>query len=279
MKRRPAYALRRVRQTASVFDNGPQLLAQLAFHRVTGRPRELVYRLDDGVRVRCPNVAGARLPIYEVLIDDTYGLPWFTTGLRAAPTVLDIGAHIGSFSLAVCRLRSDAVVAAFEASATTASFLQHNVNVNGLAEQVQVFNVAVASVSGTVEFVDNGSGSVHNGMVSPERAAPTRVPSVTFVEAAARVGERIDLVKIDAEGAEYDFILASDPRDWAGVHRIVMEHHNVGGHHWDELERFFAATGLRVVRHVEHSDRLGLVWLSREPVPGPWPDAGAVAGS
>ena len=266
MKRRPGYALRRVRQTASVFDNGPQLLAQLALHRVTGRPRELVYRLDKRTSVRCPNIAGARLPIYEVLIDDTYQLDWFTAGLPRNPVVLDVGAHIGSFSLAVCRQCPGARIQAFEASSTTAHFLRQNMEANGLAGNVHVHNVAVAAVAGTVEFIDNGSGSVHNGMVSPERAIPVSVPSVTFADAVAMAGDRIDLVKMDAEGAEYDFILASDPADWAQVRRVVMEHHNVGGHTWPELDSFFAETPLRVVRHDEHSERLGLVWLSQDAV-------------
>lgn len=266
MKRRPAYALRRVWQTAKEFENGPTLLGQIALHRMSGRPRELVYRFPDQTRIRCTNLTGGRLPIYEVLIDDTYGLASIAPELGPKPVILDIGAHIGSFSIAVSRYCPEARIEAFEASATTARYLTANIAANGLEDRVHVHNVAVAGSAGTVEFIDNGAGSVHNGMVSPERAKPVKVPSITFTQAASTAGPHIDLVKIDAEGAEYDFILASSPDDWVGVQRVVMEYHNVRGHKWDELEKFFAATALRVVRRDEESERLGLVWLAQDPV-------------
>lgn len=266
MKRQPGYAVRRVAQTITEFSNGPRVLAGLVQHRVTGRPAELTYRFRDGRTMTCPNVSGARLPIYEVLVDDTYRLPWIAGGLGPDPVVLDIGAHIGGFALAVQRLHPEAAVHCFEASATTAAYLRRNVAGNALASRVHVHNVAVAGHTGHIDFIDNGSGSVHNGMDSPEQAAPQQVPCVTFAEAAALAGDRIDLVKIDAEGAEYDFILKSRPEDWAPVRRVVMEYHNVRGHAWDELEAFFADTSLRVVRRDAHSDRLGLVWLSRDPL-------------
>lgn len=266
MKRRPAYALRRVWQTATEFENGPKLLGQMALHRLSGRPRELVYRLPDQTRIRCTNLTGGRLPIYEVLIDDTYDLGAIAPQLGPNPVILDIGAHIGSFSIAVSRYCPEARIEAFEASATTAGYLKANIAANGLDDRVRVHNVAVAAAAGHVEFIDNGAGSVHNGMVSPERATPVRVPSITFTQAAAEAGPRIDLVKIDAEGAEYDFILASSPADWTGVQRVVMEYHNVRGHRWDELEEFFARTPLRVNRRAEESERLGLVWLAQGSV-------------
>ena len=62
------------------------------------------------------------------------------------------------------------------------------------------------------------------------------MPCIRFEDAVVEAGGRVDVVKIDTEGAEYDFVLASDPAAWASVQRVVMEYHDVPGHGWTELE-------------------------------------------
>lgn len=266
MKRPPLYAAHRVQQTLTDFRNGPRLLAGMARHRMTGNPAELVYTLRDGTRITCPNVPGARLPIYEVILDDTYRLPWFTRGLGDAPVVLDVGGHIGSFSLAITRLHPKARIEAFEASPSTAAYFERNIAANGVDDRVHCHQVAVTAEAGTVQFIDNGAGSIHNGIISPETATPITVPGISMAEAFARPRTQVDLVKMDAEGAEYDMVLGSSPEDWAGVRRVVMEYHDIPGRSWAELENFFAKTDLKLVERKPSTEHLGLAWLSREPV-------------
>jgi hypothetical protein len=108
-----------------------------------------------------------------------------------------------------------------------------------------------------------------NGLTAPEGTPTIEVPAVSFVEALAKAGGPVDVVKIDTEGAEYDIVLASDPSDWSEVQRLVLEFHPVDGHTWDELQTFFSKAGLEVA-HRElglGTDRLGTAWLSRTPLP------------
>lgn len=257
-------AARRVRQTLTKFENGPQLLAGMARQRITGRPDELVYRVDDRLSIVCPNRAGARVPVYEVFVEDAYRLKWFTQGLGDRPVALDIGAHVGSFSLAFTRLHHQGRVEAFEASPSTAQYLERNVAANGVDDRVRCNQVALSAASGTLAFADNGAGSGLNGITSPEGATMVEVSCVSLAEAFARAGTTVEVVKIDTEGAEYDIILGSRPEDWTGVRRVVMEYHDVAGHSWTELEEFFARVGLNVMRHEPANPRLGVVWLSRD---------------
>lgn len=258
------HAARRVRQTLTDFQNGPQLLGGIASHPITGRPDELVFGVNDQLSVICPNRPGARVPVYEVFAEDTYRLAWFTGDLGDDPVAVDIGAHIGCFSLAFAEQHPKGQIEAFEASPSTAVYLQRNIDHNGLSDRVHSHKVAVASNTGTLVFADNVGGSSLNGITAPEGAKQIEVPCVTVADAFATAGIGVDVVKIDTEGAEYDMVLNSRSEDWAGVRRVVMEYHDVAGHDWAELEAFFGTVGLTTVAHEPVSPRQGTVWLSRD---------------
>ena len=261
---RVRHAARRVGQTLTDFENGPRLLTGIAARRITGRPDELVFRVGDRLNVVCPNRPGARVPVYEVFAEDTYRLGWFTGDLGDGTVAVDIGAHIGCFSLAFARQHPTGQVEAFEASPSTAVYLQRNIDHNGLGDRVRCHQVAVAGETGTLVFADNVGGSSLNGITAPSGAKQIAVPCVTVADAFAKAASNVEVVKIDTEGAEYDMVLNSKPEDWAGVRRVVMEYHDVPQHSWAELEAFFVASGLAMVAHEPVSPRQGTVWLSRD---------------
>jgi FkbM family methyltransferase len=266
---RTLLAARRVRQTLTEFDNGATVLAAIAGRRLRRHAADLLFRFDDDLSVLCPNVPGARVPVYEVFAEDAYRLDWFTADLGDELRAVDIGGHIGCFALAFARLHPGASVQTLEASPFTADYTHRNMEMNGFAERVTVYNTAVSWSNGTLRFADNAGGSGLNGLTAPEGTPTIEVSCVTLAEALGRAGGPVDVVKIDTEGAEYDIVLRSDPSDWADVRRLVMEYHPVDGHSWDELRTFLSEAGLEVVRHEPVTDRRGTAWLSRMPMAPP----------
>ncbi|MEJ7635437.1 FkbM family methyltransferase [Aeromicrobium sp.] len=257
--RRIVRAGRRIRQSFTHFDNGPELLMS------TFRSTEMKFRTKTGLTMYAPNVAGARFPIYEINADDVYRLGELLDGLPADLTAVDIGAHIGSFSSAVCAAVPGATVHAYEASPSTADWLERNVAANDLGDRLIVHRSAVSDHEGALEIIDNGEASAHNGLTAPDGSGVlVSVPCVTFADIHAATGGRIDLLKSDAEGAEYGVILTSNPDHWAGVQRVVMEYHPVEGYSFSELVDFFDVLGLKLVRD-EPADRPGLgnAWFAR----------------
>ena len=256
-------ATRRVGQTLSGFSNGRSVLAQLV-----GRRDELVFEVGDSLSVTCPNIAGARVPVYEVFVEDAYKLDWFTRDLVGDDVqALDIGGHIGCFSLAFASMHPDARVQTYEASPSTVTFARRNIDANGMSDRVTIENVAVSDSNGTLAFADNGGGSGLNGVTAPSGTAVIDVPCITFADAVYRAGGQVDVVKIDTEGAEYAIVLGSEPTDWKDVQRVVVEYHEVPGRSWAELQQFFDEAGLFPVYQEPVRDELGTVWLSRTPLP------------
>jgi FkbM family methyltransferase len=273
------YQMRRVGQTRARFVNWPSLLAEMALEPARRGTHTLTFRTRDGITMTCPNVPGARLAIYEQFADDAYRLDWFLGELRTEPlTVIDVGAHIGSFSINVARANPQTRVFSYEPSPGTAEYLRRNVADNGLSGRVTVNQAAVSDQVGEAMLDDNAEASVHNGLVQDgarlvadeDGAGGTRrviaVPTTTFDLAVAAAGGVVDLVKLDCEGAEYALVSASSPSSWQGVRRLVLEYHHVEGQSWEALRDWFAGVGLRVVRHDSNGPGLGTAWLSRDSV-------------
>jgi FkbM family methyltransferase len=117
--------------------------------------------------------------------------------LEPGAVVLDLGAHLGTFSLAVAA-RGHRVLAV-EASPRNAAFLRASARANGFDDLV-VVEVAVSDAPGTVRFRHAGAwGQITEGW-SPDVVS---VPADTVARVLDRYGvERVDLVKLDVEGSE-----------------------------------------------------------------------------
>lgn len=259
MKRTFGYTLRRMRQTFTVFENGPRLARDLI-----GRSAEVTFRTRSGLEVTVPNVAGAKFPVYEIHGDDVYRLREVLTGLPEDLVALDVGAHVGNFSLALANMAKRAQVHAFEASPSTAHWLARNVAANGMQDRVHAHVIALAGKPGELSFVDNTQGSAHNGLTAPKDTGDlVTVPCLGFAEVLQMAGGHVDLVKMDAEGAEFDVILNSTPADWSTVSSVVMEYHPLAGARWESIVTFLAGVGLEVTRDEPIAPGLGTAWFRR----------------
>jgi FkbM family methyltransferase len=158
-------------------------------------------------------------PIVEVILDDSYRLGDLIRPLVGQePVVLDIGAHVGSFSVAITAAVDGARCVAYEPSSWVFPYLARNVEANGLADRVVLVNGAVAGAEGELWFPGDR-------VATEGGKAPQRVHAVTFDDAVLRAGGSVDLVKMDCEGSEYDIVAASSTAAWVGVRALVIELH------------------------------------------------------
>jgi FkbM family methyltransferase len=128
----------------------------------------------------------------------------FQSLIKPGMIVADVGANIGIYTLYAARaLSGHGRVYAFEPAPRTMALLQDNVQVNGFRESgiVELEQVAISDRAGTSRLAVFAEDSGHNTLFWDDTAASIEVPTVTLDEVLA--GEpRVDVVKIDAEGAE-----------------------------------------------------------------------------
>lgn len=236
-------------------------------------PKDLELRLRTGGIVRAPNTALGGWPVIEVLIGDAYHLdrlPWKSPS-ELSLSVLDIGAHVGSFSVAFALRYPLAIISAYEPSPHGAAYLKSNIAANGLDDRVKGYEAAIASEPGSVRLYSNGDASCEASVIRSSDLDRELEPSIAIecvavaFEAAMRSAGKVDLVKMDCEGAEYDIILRSSPASWGSVSCVLLEYHPVSGHSWDELRRYFEDLGFAVSWLEADGTRaeLGMAMLTR----------------
>ncbi len=130
----------------------------------------------------------------------------FATVLRPGMNVLDVGAHVGYFSLvAGGHVGPTGRVWSFEPDPVNRASLEHNIKANGMADRVSVVPLAVVSAvgEGVLHRVANDTGS---STVYPQRDVGGEWIAVSTTSLDAWADSEgwppIDLVKVDAEGSE-----------------------------------------------------------------------------
>jgi FkbM family methyltransferase len=206
--------------------------------------------------------------IYDCVVrDNEYRLP---ASFAKTDIVIDIGAHIGSFSHA-CLLRGAGSVFAIEPHPDNFAILMTNLATKYPA-QIRPVQAAIAKTIGAVKIGPfpgpntGGTGIVPAGVVMDGAVDATAISFETCMAMAA-AGKAVRLLKIDCEGAEWD-IFASDRLDelLANVQEIAAELHT--GPAWDEkvipLETRLRELGYAVETKIHAADQgLGYLFAKR----------------
>lgn len=188
------------------------------------------------------------------------------TSSRPDPRILDCGANIGLASLYFKRLYPRARITAFEADPALATICCRNLAANG-AIDVEVESVAVWRENGVVRFQQEGadSGAIA-GLSAGLLAKAVNVPAIRLRDLLAR--ERIDLLKLDIEGAE-TLVLADCADALDDVDAIVMDLHEFDprARQTPDVMRLLTRAGFVV----SLSDVSPLPWRSADRLPSPFP--------
>lgn len=216
------------------------------------------YRLRSGLRV----IDGTgTLPgtLAEVFVRRRYG------PLERMRTIVDIGANVGSFALYAAQSCPEARIFCYEPEQLNFSLLSHNLHINGLDDRVAAFQSAVGSLSGDrvlavgVSQV-NAFDYLRDG-VNRQTVACTTVREIR----CAHQLERLDLLKMNCEGAEYEIFESCSPADYEGILNIRLEYHNVdaANRNGASLRRYLQGRGYTIERFTRRLTDSGFIWATR----------------
>jgi FkbM family methyltransferase len=126
---------------------------------------------------------------------------------RRSPVIIDVGAHIGTFSILASIKYPGSRVFAMEASRETFDILSKNVQVNHLP--IKVLHNALLDRNATVQLFHNAvSGNWGHSITKAFASSSEEVNAITLEHL---VGENdidfIDLVKFNCEGSEFSILM------------------------------------------------------------------------
>lgn len=172
-------------------------------------------------------------------------------GFEINPTdvVVDIGAHIGSFTVFAAKKAMNGRVFAFEPYKETYDLLVQNITLNNLTN-VNLSNIAVSNKE-TVKKLFVGEGNIGGSSFYKKTYSKQTVdvstisPEEIFIKNNL---ERMNFLKMDVEGAEYDILLNASSEILKKIDKIIIEFHdNVPhGHDYKELKDYLENEGFHV---------------------------------
>jgi len=204
--------------------------------------------LRDGTKFRMRPGTSDRKIFNEVWIHRAYTPAGFEIG--EADYVVDIGAHIGAFSILASKYAKRGMVYAFEPVPQNFEMLKQNACINKVTNIVP-HDAAISDRSGERQLYllsarNTGWNSFYTLGAGYQTAIAVRTLSLEKVVEERGI-PRIDLLKMDCEGAEYDILFACPARVLKFIRRISLEYHDVGeGRNVISLERFLSRKGFEV---------------------------------
>lgn len=150
--------------------------------------------------------------------------------------IVDLGANIGTFALFAARQSQYAKVICFEPFPDTFQQLESNVANNGLDGRIVCRQLAVSGSNRPRVMAPGGFGNTTSYLlesVAENEEALNSVSCITFADlleevAAISSARTIDLLKMDIEGAEYEFLENVPAELLSAIKEMQMEYHACG---------------------------------------------------
>lgn len=167
--------------------------------------------------------AASSLHIFdEIFVNEVYKL---RKSLQAK-TIVDVGANVGLFSIYALLKTPKAKIYAIEADPVVFQELSKNFQANKLTNKIQIFNLAMTSTPGKIilyRAAHSGWSSLFDDL-GAKAGLRVEVDATNLSLFCKKYNlEKIDYLKVDIEGAEYDFILGDRDFFHNGVERMTVE--------------------------------------------------------
>ncbi len=196
--------------------------------------------------------------------------------VSARAPIIDIGAHVGMFSIYCAVLNPTMQIFAYEPDEANFAAMKENLKLNNV-KNVTMKNVAVGGEMGQrVLYMskDSHNHSLLGAEVAGDQSVPGRdfsgeekLVSVVTLEKIIQQNRlaSVSLVKMDCEGAEFEILEGMDADSFAIVENFYVECHRYTYEmNPVRLEGIFKKNGFKVETWSNHYDkRMGFIWASR----------------
>lgn len=186
--------------------------------------------LRVGVPTKRLRLAGCSITVRRCTSDSAFvetvfvGEQYFENFYRpgASDIIVDVGANIGTFALSAARFATDGRVIAIEPFPDNLVLLRENV-IRNHAGNIEILSGAIGPKNGVTKLYLAGDNGMHS-LKFDRGLGHISVATVTLQHIFKRYNvARCNFLKIDCEGAEFDFLPSLEPSVWKRIDRVAME--------------------------------------------------------
>lgn len=228
------------------------LKSKLGYHWSKLAPfgKDVKINLKNGLKFVVRAKTMDRSVVKEVWLQNIYNQHGIN--VSEGDTVVDIGAHIGVFSVYAADRSKTGQVYAFEPFIENFKRLDRHKTINSKTN-LNIFNQGVSNIDGTQTLFlspDNNTGG-HSLHLKNESDNKVEIQTITLPKFCDdHQIEKIDFLKLDCEGAEFD-ILKSNEAILDRVDKMVLECHPYEDNTVQSMITLLEKNNFKVLREAE----------------------------
>lgn len=208
----------------------------------------VIHPVNDSVKMKLRVGSFDKWAMYQVWKFGDYKSKSFA--IQPTDTIIDIGGHIGSFSIWAAKQAHQGKVFTFEPNPENFLMLKENKEINQILN-LEIFNLAVSDSIGEITLFNSVHQNMGHSIYEKHLLHQTIVKTISLDEILkANQIEKVDLLKIDAEGAEYPILLNTSPAVLQKIDKIILEYHDYlsHGYTYQDIKKYLEANGFTVQR-------------------------------
>lgn len=205
-----------------VFRKGERRIRNLQF---TTKPLPVLFQVPDSLYQ----------VFKEIFMADVYEMDALVGQLPAEPVIVDVGANAGYFAIQLLSKIEKATLYAYEPMPANVKTFQSTIEQNPrLQQSIRLFQMAVTGQP--LDKLELYAEAEENNQVVASRFAgfnqnntqTITVPCITLTDIIQQNNlQKIDLLKLDCEGSEYDILYHTAPELIKRINRMVIEVHDL----------------------------------------------------
>ncbi|MBL8098541.1 MAG: FkbM family methyltransferase [Anaerolineales bacterium] len=190
----------------------------------------VIHLVSDSVKMKLRVGSFDKWAMYQVWKFGDYKSKSFA--IQPTDTIIDIGGHIGSFSIWAAKQAHQGKVFTFEPNTENFLLLRENKELNQIAN-LEIFNLAVSDKIGEITLFNSMQQNMGHSIYESHLLNHTLVKTIPLDEILkANQIEKVDLLKVDAEGAEYPILLNASSHTLQKIDKIILEYHDYLNHEY-----------------------------------------------
>lgn len=182
---------------------------------------------------------------------------------KADCAVIDIGGHLGFFSLMAASLNAKIPIYTYEPFLGNYELLKQNLKDNRV-KNVYARQQAVSDVNDELELQLSREDLNHSIIKAIEPTGETQKVRSTTLERIFQRNhiKKCDLIKLDCEGSEFKIIYGTPKELFSKIDHIFLEYHDwIQGENSNKLKNYLENLGYKVKKYPNHKMKeLGFLW-------------------
>jgi len=180
-----------------------------------------IFKTKDDLQIKIRVQSTDLMALVNVWIRNEYEIDNFS--IKDNDSIIDIGGHIGLFSLLVSQKAKHANVYSFEPMEDNFNMLKTNLELNNI-KNVFPFNLAVSKNSDEINLFLSDDESAHSIISKKSESITVKSISLQKIFDENKI-DACKLLKLDCEGAEYE-IIESLPSEYLNkIQNMTIEYH------------------------------------------------------